>query len=53
MNGYYCKKILNFNNEICNFDLNTMEWIPLKNIYVWDNVVTKEQFQSVKFKMEE
>ena len=53
VNGFYCKRIPNFNNEICNFDLNTMEWTPLKNIDIWYDVVTKEQFSQIEYKVEE
>ena len=34
VNGYPVRRIANFNNELCNFDLNTMEWTPLKDIDV-------------------
>ena len=44
VNGYPVRRIQNFNNELCNFDLNTMEWIPLRNIDVYYNVLTKEQY---------
>lgn len=53
VNGYYCRRIPNFGNKMCNFDLNTMEWTPLENIDIWYNVVTKEQFQSVEYRLEE
>lgn len=46
VNGYPVRRIPNFNNELCNFDLNTMEWIPLKDIDVYYNILTKEQYQS-------
>ena len=46
VNGYLVRKIPNFNNELCNFDLNKMEWIPLKNIDVYYNILTKEQYQA-------
>lgn len=46
VNGYPVRKIPNFNNELCNFDLNKMEWIPLKNIDVYYNILTKEQYES-------
>ena len=45
VNGYLVRKIPNFNNELCNFDLNKMEWIPLKNIDVYYNILTKEQYK--------
>jgi len=53
VNGYFCKRIPNFNNEMCNFDLNTMEWTPLKNIDIWENIVTKEQFKSIEYRLED
>lgn len=46
VNGYPVRKIPNFNNELCNFDLNTMEWTPLRNIDVYYNILTKEQYQA-------
>ena len=46
VNGYPVKRIANFNNELCNFDLNAMEWTPLKNIDVYYNILTKELYQS-------
>lgn len=46
VNGYPVRRIPNFNNELCNFDLNTMEWTPLKNIDVYYNILTKEQYQA-------
>ena len=52
MNGYICKKIPNFDNEVCNFDLNTMEWTPLEDIDVIESVVTKEQFASMQYNVE-
>ena len=45
VNGYPVRRIPNFNNELCNFDLNTMEWIPLKDIDVYYSILTKEQYQ--------
>ena len=44
VNGYPVRRIPNFNNELCNFDLNAMEWTPLKNIDVYYNILTKEQY---------
>ena len=44
VNGYPVRRIPNFNNELCNFDLNTMEWTLLKNIDVYNNILTKEQY---------
>lgn len=49
VNGYICKRIPNFDNKMCNFDLNLMQWIPLEDIDVWYNIVTKEQFDSRKY----
>lgn len=46
INGYPVRRILNFNNELCNFDLNTMEWTPLKDIDVYYNILTKELYQA-------
>ena len=46
VNGYPVRKIPNFNNELCNFDLNTMEWTPLRNIDIYYNILTKEQYQA-------
>ncbi len=44
VNGYPVRRIANFNNELCNFDLNAMEWTPLKDIDVYYNILTKEQY---------
>ena len=44
VNGYPVRKIPNFNNELCNFDLNKMEWTQLKNIDVYYNILTKERY---------
>ena len=49
VNGYICKRLPNFGNEICNFDLNTMEWTPLENIDVWYDIVTHQQFNQMKY----
>ena len=46
VNGYSVKRIANFNNELCNFDLNTMEWTPLKDIDVYYNILTKELYNA-------
>ena len=48
VNGYPVRKI---NGKLCNFDLNEMEWTPLENIDVWENIVTKEQFESMEYKV--
>ena len=50
VNGYPAKRIANFNNELCNFDLNTMEWTPLKDIDVYYNILTKEQYMQNCYK---
>lgn len=52
VNGYPVKRIANFNNELCNFDLNAMEWTPLKNIDVYYNILTKEQYKSSCYTVE-
>ena len=46
VNGYPVRKI---NGKLCNFDLNEMEWTPLENIDVWENIVTKEQFEKEEY----
>jgi hypothetical protein len=53
VNGYYCKRIPNFLNKMCNFDLNTMEWTPLENIDIWYNILTKEQYNANCFTVKE
>ena len=50
VNGYPVRRIANFNNELCNFDLNTMEWTLLKNIDVYNNILTKEQYMQNCYK---
>ncbi len=50
VNGYPVRRIANFNNELCNFDLNTMEWTTLKNIDVYYNILTKEQYMQNCYK---
>lgn len=49
VNGYICKRIPNFDNKMCNFDLNLMQWIPLEDIDIWYDVVTHEQFKQMKY----
>ena len=44
--------LANFNNELCNFDLNTMEWTPLKDIDVYYNILTKEQYMQNCYKID-
>ena len=39
VNGYPVRRIANFNNELCNFDLNAMEWTPLKNIDAYYDIL--------------
>lgn len=53
VNGYYTRKIANYNNELCAFDLNTMQWTPLTEIDVFYSIVTHEQFESIEYKVEE
>ena len=53
VNGYYVRKIANYNNELCVFDLNVMQWIPLTEIDVFYSIVTHEQFESIEYKVEE
>lgn len=52
MNGYPVRRIPNFCNALCNFDLNTMVWTPLEDIDVWYNICTKEQFKSGIYELE-
>lgn len=52
VNGYPVKRIPNFDNVLCVFDLNIMEWIPLKDIDVLETIVTKEQFEEIGYKIE-
>ena len=52
VNGYPVRRIANFNNELCNFDLNTMEWTPLKDIDVYYNILTKEQYMQNCYKID-
>lgn len=52
VNGYPVKRIPNFNNELCNFDLNTMEWTPLRDIDVYYNILTKEQYMQNCYRLE-
>lgn len=53
VNGYYTRKIANYNNELCVFDLNTMQWTPLTEIDVFYSIVTHEKFESIEYKVEE
>ena len=46
VNGYPVRRIANFNNELCNFDLNNMEWTTLKDIDIYYNILTKELYQA-------
>ena len=52
VNGYPVRRIINFNNELCNFDLNTMKWAPLRNIDVYYNILTKEQYMQNCYKID-
>lgn len=53
VNGYPVRRILNFNNVLCVFDLNIMEWVPLESIDVWYTIWTKEELQNIEYKIEE
>ena len=56
VNGYYCKYITDINTgekHLCNYDLNVMQWIPLKDIDVWYNILTKEQYMNNCYVLEE
>ena len=46
VNGYICRII---NNKMCNFDLNVMEWVRLEDIDIWYDIVTKEDFEAMKY----
>lgn len=48
LNGYLVRKI---NGELCNFDLNDTEWIPIKNIDIFESLVTKQQFEDIEYKI--
>lgn len=50
VNGYIVKEI---NCVLCNFDLNNMEWTPLEEIDVIENILTKEQFEKIMYRVEE
>ena len=48
VNGYYCRYITDINTgekHLCNYDLNVMQWIPLKDIDVLGEILTKEQYE--------
>lgn len=49
VNGYLCR---NINGKMCNFDLNMMEWTPLENIDIWDNILTHEQYENNCYRLE-
>lgn len=54
VNGYYCRYITDINTgeeHLCNYDLNEMRWIPLKNIDVQESIVTKEQFKQIEYEV--
>ena len=53
VNGYYTRKIANYNNELCVFDLNIMQWIPITEIDVFYSIVTHEQMANIEYKVEE
>ena len=46
VNGYICRII---DNKMCNFDLNVMEWVRLEDIDIWYDIVTKEDFEAMKY----
>lgn len=50
VNGYICRII---DNKMCNFDLNIMEWIPLEDIDIWYGIVTKEDFETMEYRIGE
>ena len=54
VNGYPVRYITDVDTGekvLCNFDLNTMEWTLLKNIDIWYDVVTHEQFSSMEYRL--
>lgn len=54
VNGYIVNKITDIDTGLpvlCNFDLNTMRWTPLEEIDIWYSIVTKEQFESMEYKV--
>ena len=54
VNGYYVNEITDIDTGLpilCNFDLNTMRWTPLEEIDIWYSIVTKEQFESIEYKV--
>ena len=56
VNGYYCRYITDINTGekyLCNYDLNEMRWIPLENIDICDNILTKEQYEATCYKVKE
>lgn len=53
VNGYPVRRIPNFNNKLCNFDLNSMEWTPLRDIDVYYNILTKEQYMQNCYKCQD
>ena len=55
VNGYLVRHITDIDtgiNILCNFDLNEMRWIPLKEIDVWYEIVTHEQMESISYKVQ-
>lgn len=53
VNGYYTRKISNYNNELCVFDLNLMQWMPLTEIDVFYNILTHEQYEANCYEVKE
>lgn len=49
VNGYICRII---DNKMCNFDLNVMEWVLLEDIDIFYDIVTKEDFEAMKYVIE-
>ena len=53
VNGYPVKIVM---GKKCNFDLNEMAWVDLENIFLdglIENIVTKEQFESIKYEVKD
>lgn len=56
VNGYICRYITDIDTgeeHLCNYDLNEMRWVPLEDIDVLENVVTKEQIEAMSYRMED
>jgi hypothetical protein len=55
VNGYFCRYITDIDtgeDYLCNYDLNEMRWIPIKDIDILETIVTKEQFTSMEYRLE-